>query len=1082
MDAARSELGWFAAILVVGLLAISSGLSASATARPAAFPLPGAPQPGIPTTGPVAHDVSTPGLPAAAQNLLNAVRASGAPRWATFLPALDNIGDRARTGNHIAPLYGSAPSPMGVADWGIQSVAGNLTPYLLNTSSVQGTLDLSSVAPFYEDDAGPYTFGSQLNTVMANVTVLNSSIYSFWTQNVIDYSADTHALTFIDNIWNFSSPSGYFPSSTLYSWGGNFEAPSFYYDVGPTFTIAPPFLLNLYTNTSVIDGRVALFFNYTLTNSTGSTVTGSYDEVQFNSTTVSTPAAHYEVNGYNYSPIGLPYDAELTLGGPGGGSTQDLQGIQATMQLQFWNNSSGRYLPAPSAYSSGTDTGETVSGVAEWWSAGAVPTVHLGPGPSFIQPLWGAGGIAGMDTVTGTVTPANAWAFITNGSSYNATRAQWSPMPASGSFSFELSPVTPYTAQFMLGDYASRSYAITGSVALTVALVRNLSLGLYTPLTAWDNAELAAISSGGNGTVGNPYQILNNQYSSLSPEFSQVNDFLFPVFYGLLLANTNAFVDVDQPASFQVFYNSALLNLTQLENEGFPTWNDLQIEMYNVSNVSVIGASAISGWFFSTLGGWSAANLLLWNSSNILIADNTFLNQGSAVMIYGGTNDTIWGNQFLEAVPAVPFAMNGGSPVDLTLYSSGDLIYNNDFAAPVPFPALTPYVDIYDGAVVLHTDTWNVSPQPAGDILWANGYPLFGNILGGSTEGGNFWWDYGLAGNPYGVLPYNSYGGIFIGGDYEPLTAPLYTVSFVETGLPAGQNWAVSLDGISTGGVAGGVHPSVISFLDPMGSYPFTVLSDGSYAVSPGIGSVDVTTTEVTVDVTFLTPFTYPVTVTESGLAIGASWTLELEDQLLQLSGPSFRTQLGNGTYPYVASSPDHATVRGNLTVNGAPASVVVPLVDLNATLLGTVRPGNASVFVDGASVNVTGGKFTLSVLPGVHLIEATVPGYLPYSNNVSAGPNQSVPVLVALTPKTSPTTPANQTTSPIISMTLVWAVVGGLIIVAIAVLIGALLIRSGRPEGERPYPSQGLGGPAPPYGPSSPPPSKGGPPGPGSP
>ena len=60
----------------------------------------------------------------------------------------------------------------------------------------------------------------------------------------------------------------------------------------------------------------------------------------------------------------------------------------------------------------------------------------------------------------------------------------------------------------------------------------DMALGVYTPLIAFGNGELAALSSGGTGSAARPYVLLNNEYGALDPEFAPMNDWQFPVFPG----------------------------------------------------------------------------------------------------------------------------------------------------------------------------------------------------------------------------------------------------------------------------------------------------------------------------------------------------------------------------------------------------------------------------------------------------------------------------------------------------------------------------------------------------------------------
>ncbi len=91
-----------------------------------------------------------------------------------------------------------------------------------------------------------------------------------------------------------------------------------------------------------------------------------------------------------------------------------------------------------------------------------------------------------------------------------------------------------------------------------------------------------------------------------------------------------------------------------------------------------------------------------------------------------------------------------------------------------------------------------------------------------SLAGRNFWANYGTAADPYGVLPYNDSGLITVGGDYYLLTPPLYNVTFTEKGLPRATLWSVTLDGITFNSSS-----SSITFLDPNGSYAYSVPAAG---------------------------------------------------------------------------------------------------------------------------------------------------------------------------------------------------------------------------------------------------------------
>jgi len=155
----------------------------------------------------------------------------------------------------VTPLYSSSPAPMGVGSWGVMNQSGTLQGYILNTSSFEGSVTVNSLTPFYIDNDAPYSVSMQLNAILTNVTLFGNSSYVFWNQNVLFYSARTKTINFIDNIWNFSSPSAPITLSTFYNNTRYPVVPEYYYAVGPIYNVTSPFTVNLYLNTTIIDNR-----------------------------------------------------------------------------------------------------------------------------------------------------------------------------------------------------------------------------------------------------------------------------------------------------------------------------------------------------------------------------------------------------------------------------------------------------------------------------------------------------------------------------------------------------------------------------------------------------------------------------------------------------------------------------------------------------------------------------------------------------------------------------------------------------------------------------------------------------------
>ncbi|HEV2317048.1 MAG TPA: thermopsin family protease [Thermoplasmata archaeon] len=838
----RPRIAWILLVACATLLAIPSA-SAVLSGGPGHAPATAARA----TSAPAAAGAAVTTDRAAA--VLNSIRSHHVPMTDVFLPNFH--GSPSVSGGVVQPLYTTAPAPMGLGYFGVRDVAGKNVGSISYYRSIEGSATLNSVHPFYLQSSSPDIFTMQLNTVLTHVTVFGNSSGTYWIQNVPIYYANSQTLGIEDNIWNFSAPGAGMPTTTLSNYDGQVVAPTFYYAVGPSWHMPTPFTIRLFNNATVENNRPTIFFNYSITTSNGSIISGSFDRVEFNSSGTAharhaAPMPSFQVNGRQYNAFGLLNDAEIMLGGPGGGSTTTLLGIDGSMGLDLLANGTSRYASVPAGSSFGTDTGETSEGIAEWATAGPNPVAMLGSGPSLLQPLWGlVGAHSGFIHATFTVSPSNAFAFASVGAGFRAGTAAWAPVPTSGIASYRLTPGT-YSFKFLLSDYRPVTTTVIGTSSTTIALAGDSRMGIYTPLWASDNTQLAAISQpGGLGTVTHPFVLDHNTVGPVDPLFGEFNDYFYTVFPGVLLADTNAYVQVTGSNAFPIAY-SLPYEAGFVNQFGMPASNNLQLEFYNTTHVALWNVPQITGWFNSVDS--FTANVEFWGSSEALIGNNNFQVQSIALVLFGGTNNTVWGNTF---TPATTTAVNAGSILAsrfqnaLQIYESGDLVYNNAFLTPVT--AVTPGFNFYTGAPASWSDTWNISSHPAKFVRMVDGDKLTGSILGLPYQSGNYWANYGTQADPYGVLPYNDGGGITSAGDFAPLLGfALYSVTFTERGLTAGTSWSVTLNGITATS-----NSTTITLWDPNGTYGFTVGHVAGRHVSPSVGGVQVKGANLTVGVRY---------------------------------------------------------------------------------------------------------------------------------------------------------------------------------------------------------------------------------------
>lgn len=135
-----------------------------------------------------------------------------------------------------------------------------------------------------------------------------------------------------------------------------------------------------------------------------------------------------------------------------------------------------------------------------------------------------------------------------------------------------------------------------------------------------------------------------------------------------------------------------------------------------------------------------------------------------------------------------------------------------------------------------------------------------------------------------------------------------YTLSFLESGLPQGTDFTVSI------GIASDSGNPAASFTVPNGTYSYTIADVGNYVPSPASGPVTINGASRIVNVIFAET-TFPVTFTESGLPSGTTWYLNITGQSsLSSASTTITTSLPAGTYSY-------SVATGNKLYSPSPSS-----------------------------------------------------------------------------------------------------------------------------------------------------------------
>ena len=173
-----------------------------------------------------------------------------------------------------------------------------------------------------------------------------------------------------------------------------------------------------------------------------------------------------------------------------------------------------------------------------------------------------------------------------------------------------------------------------------------------------------------------------------------------------------------------------------------------------------------------------------------------------------------------------------------------------------------------------------------------------------------------------GYYAANGSGNVTINGTSEAVTVtfePTYEVEFLESGLPDGTSWNVTIGPTRVGSTSDN-----LSFQEPNGSFEYRVDFVPGYRTSATTGSVQVYGRATSVSLDFATTV-YDVVFTEAGLPTGTPWQVVLSGRPLAAAGDMVIFAEANGTYDYSASAgPGYFTAAefGRVTVLSGPSHV----------------------------------------------------------------------------------------------------------------------------------------------------------------
>ncbi len=179
--------------------------------------------------------------------------------------------------------------------------------------------------------------------------------------------------------------------------------------------------------------------------------------------------------------------------------------------------------------------------------------------------------------------------------------------------------------------------------------------------------------------------------------------------------------------------------------------------------------------------------------------------------------------------------------------------------------------------------------------------------------------------------------------EFYPASATRTPITFVESGLPAGTIWSVTVGSLSLESAT-----TTVVFYLTNGTYDYRIANVSGFVPATFAGQLQVGQSPLELSVPYLVA--YLVTATETGLPIGSNWTISLtwenasgvpEDERPQWTtisassdgAATIRTDAPNGTYEASFLAPGFSATSRMVDVNGSrPAPLTVAFTPVSST------------------------------------------------------------------------------------------------------------------------------------------------------
>jgi len=403
--------------------------------------------------------------------------------------------------------------------------------------------------------------------------------------------------------------------------------------------------------------------------------------------------------------------------------------------------------------------------------------------------------------------------------------------------------------------------------------------------------------------------------------------------------------------------------------------------------------------FVANLGSGNAS--VINDTTNRVVANPAI--SSVHLIVYDNGTDSIYNAEYaansVSAINASSYAALSGSPLRLGGlggtytegitydWTNGEVYVTNSDGDSLQAISAAPTYAVTFHETGLTSTPWSVT---LGGVLHSASTPAIG-----FTEAAGTW--------PYTVHPVSGYSQNVTTGNVVVTTGPQdvyvkftaivssYSVTFIESGLLPTSLWNVTLNSVQNHS-----NTNSIGFVEPAGSYGYTVGHYTGYVANVSSGTVIISTFARTVYIGFsAVNSVFPVTFIESGLGHSTEWNVTFHGVTNNSTSTSIGFLDANGTWPFSVASVAGYSVNvssGTVTVAGLPKFVYVGFTQfaraypVNFTETGLTNTTLWTVTLAGSPKSASTMTISFSEVNGSYAFSVgTVPGFTASPNSGSA-------------------------------------------------------------------------------------------------